>query len=94
VNPFRAIITIIVLAIVLQTAYGPQYCRSEPRAGTLALLNVDRSLTRDYCNVSQVRDRNAPLSQWIDALNYDLVALGNLLGFLFNQIRVSQQAYK
>jgi len=33
-----------------------------------------------------MRDRNAPLSQWIDTINYDLVLLGNFLGSLFSQI--------
>jgi hypothetical protein len=92
-RPFSAIITILVLALILQTAYGPQYCK-EPSQKDLQGINVDRELTREYCSVSQIRDRNAPVSQWVDTLNYDLVALGDLLSGLFNQIGTTQQPHK
>jgi len=92
-RPFSAIITILVIALILQTAYGPQYCKGSSQEG-LQGMNVDRALTREYCAASQIRDRNAPVSQWIDTLNYDLVALGDLLGGLFSQIGAVQQPHK
>lgn len=85
VKPFSTLVTIIVLALILQTAYSPQYCAKIPQGGPQAR-DVDRGLTVDYCYASQMRDRNAPLSQWIDTINYDLVLLGNFLGSLFSQI--------
>ena len=78
----------------MQTAYVPHYCLSERRAGTRTILNVDLSLTQDYCRASQVRDRNAPLSQWIDTLNYDLVASSNLLAGLVKQSGIGHQSQK
>lgn len=92
-RPFSAIIIVIVLALILQTAYGPQYCKESSQSG-LQGMNIDRELTREYCAASQIRDRNAPVSQWIDTLNYDLVALGDLLGGLFSQIGPAQQLHK
>lgn len=94
VKPFSTVITILVLALILQTAYIPEYCHSQSRGGTQSLVNIDQSLTRDYCFASQVRDHNAPVSQWIDTLNYDLVAVGDLLGGLFSQIGGAQQPHK
>ena len=92
-RPFSAIITILVLALILQTAYGPQYCKESSQQGPQGI-NIDRELTREYCSASQIRDRNAPVSQWIDTLNYDLVAFGDLLGGLFSQIGAVQQPHK
>jgi hypothetical protein len=91
-RPFSTIITILVIALILQTAYGPEYCKESPPSG-LQGMNIDRELTREYCSASQIRDRNAPVSQWIDTINYDLVALGGLLGGLFGQI-ATQQPHK
>ena len=92
-SPFSAIIIILVIALILQTAYSPQYCKESSQNG-LQILNVERELTREYCSASQIRDRNAPVSQWIDTLNYDLVALGDLLGGLFSQIGSVQPPHK
>lgn len=93
-KPFSAAVTIVVLALILQTAYIPQYCGKDSRAGAQAIVDVDPVLTHDYCYASQVRDRNAPVSQWIDTLNYDLVVLGDLLGNLFGLAGTAPQPHK
>lgn len=94
VKPLSAALTIVVLALIVQTAYIPTYCRNESHGVAQAVISIDRSLTREYCVASQVRDRNAPVSQWIDTLNYDLVALRDLLGGLFSQMGNNQQPHR
>lgn len=81
-----ALLTVLVLALIGQTIYIPEYCRNQSHGTGQGIIPTDQALTHDYCLASQVRDRNAPVSQWIDTLNYDLVVLGDLIGGLTNEI--------
>lgn len=85
-KPLPTLLTVLVLALIAQTIYIPEYCRNQSRGTAQGIIPIDQSLTRDYCFASQVRDRNAPVSQWIDTLNYDLVVVGDLVGGLSNGI--------
>jgi hypothetical protein len=83
VKAFPTVTTIVVLLLIAQTAYTPTYCRHIPPRALAP--SADTALTRDYCYAALFRDHNAPLSQWIDTINYDLVLVGNAVGNLISQ---------